>query len=177
MAKRSKSRRMQMFGQVTVPPTPERIARGEMQTIEVEMFNTRDMATIDLRQTALDRFWRDMLLAPEGDLERGRARYDAGTKLAQLHEATGLRQRETGAYGPREGIFRETIDHDDRCECSACQQLNALGVYQAVVRMMQRASLGAALAVQNLCVFEIEAVDRLELIRGLDVLVRHWGLD
>ena len=148
-----------------------------MITVEVEMHNQRDMATMDLRATALDRFWRDMALAPEGDLELGRARYDAGTKLAQLHEATGLRQPETGAYEPRNPAYQFTSDHPDKCECNACRQMSALEAYNGVIRMLQRSSLGVATAVQNLCVFEIEAVDRAQLIRGLDLLIKHWGLD
>jgi len=166
---------MQMFGHVEVAPTPERIARGEMVTVEVELFDRRNMATMDLRATALDRFWQDRLLSPEGDLELGRIRYDAGVKLAQLFEATGLRQRQTGAYEPRQSVEQNT--HEDDCDCATCKQLAALETYGQVVRVMQARSLGAAQAVVNLCVFEWETVDRRELIRGLDLLIRHWGLD
>ena len=167
MAKPKKSKRMQMFDQLAVPPTPERIARGEMVTVEVRMHDKHNMATLDRRATALDRFWRDMLLAPEGDVELGRARYDAGTKLAHLYEVTGLRQRETGNYGPRENAFEEMTD----------EQASAFASYSAVMRVLRSVSIGAASAVVNLCVHDREHVDRRELIRGLDKLVRYWGLD
>lgn len=167
MAKARKGKRMQMFGQVTVPPTPERIARGEMQMVRVEILNDRDFATRDLRQTALDRFWRDQLLSPEGEMDLGRARYDAGTKLAQLHEASGMRQRETGVYGPRENAFEELTD----------EQAAAFSAYNGVVRMLRGRSIGAAVAVVDLCVHDQGRVDRRLLLVGLDLLVRHWGLD
>ena len=162
---------MQMFGQVTVPPTPERIARGELRTIEVEMFNQRDMATIDLRATMLDRYWRDQLLAPEGDLELGRARYDAGLRLLQVYEATGYRQQVSGAYGQRTSAEAELSDDADLHQTARRRE------YHAAVRMLQAASRSAASAVVNLCIHEFDQVDRRELLRGLDLLVRHWGLD
>jgi hypothetical protein len=161
---------MQMFGQVTIPPTPERIAKGELRRVVVEMFNERDVATMDLRASMLDRYWRDQLLAPEGDLELGRARYDAGLKLAQLYEETGYRQQVVGGYGQKAGVGEISDDADEYL--SGKRQ-----AFHGVVRVLQAQSHAVASAVVNLCIHDFDPVDRRELIRGLDVLVRHWGLD
>lgn len=161
---------MQMFGHVTVPPTPERMLRGEVQFIEVEMFNQRDVAAQDLRATMLDRYWRDQLLAPEGDYNRARARYDAGVRLAQLYEDTGYRQQISGSYGQRTAAGEISDDADEYLS-------GKRKAFHGVVRMLQSHSHAIASSVVNLCCHDFDPVDRRELIRGLDMLVRHWGLD
>lgn len=137
-----------------------------MIAVEVEMFDGRNMAMMDLQATALDRFWRDQLLAPEGDLELGRARYDAGTKLAQVYDRTGYRQRVTGHYSPPVQGTGEMTD----------EEAAAAEAYNSAVRKLTAVSPSVAAAVVNLCVHDFDLVVREELVRGLDILIRHWGL-
>jgi hypothetical protein len=169
MSKTRKGKRMQMFSNVTIPPTPERMLRGELEVVEVELHNHRDVATIDLRVSMLDRYFRDMLLAPEGDLSLARARYDAGLKLAMLYDQTGYRRGITGAYGPR-GQGGEMDDEQDEFVSGKRK------AYNGIVGRLQQVSIGAASAVVNLCCHDFDPVDRRDLIRGLDCLAKHWGM-
>lgn len=155
-------------------PTLERMARGEIVAVEVMPEGTMtwgansvgDIAWRDRKATLLDRYWRDQLLCPEGSYDRASARHEAGQKLQELYEDTGARRRPIGSYAPRSAAYGEMTD----------DQAEAFEAYQVVVSKMQCVSFGAASAVVNLCIHEFDPVDRRELVRGLDVLVRHWGL-
>ena len=52
----------------------------------------------------------------------------------------------------------------------------AFEAYQGIIRRLTGISPAVASAVVNLVVHDFDPVDRRELIRGLDWLVRHWGL-
>jgi hypothetical protein len=125
------------------------------------------MTHIDIRATLLDRYWRDQLLLGGGhDYDRAATRHEAGQRLQGLYEATGLRQRVTGHYSPPNRGLDEMTDEED----------SATMAYNGAVRKLTALSPSVAAAVINLCIHDFDPVDRRDLIRGLDVLARHWGL-
>lgn len=145
-------------------PTVERQHRGEVAPIETIQAGV--YAWQASKPSMLHRYWRDQLLSPEGDYDLARARFDAGDRLAGIYEATGLRQRLLGVYGPRSHAHEEPTDDQNEARVK----------YQALVKRLQALSPSAAAAVINLCIHDFDPVDRKDLIRGLDWLVRHWGL-
>lgn len=150
-----------------VEPTPERSRRGELVRVEVRMFDGLNQAHLDVRQTLLDRYWRDQLLLGEAqDYEVAAARHEAGQRLQMLYDGTGQRQRQMGVYGPRSRAYEEMTD----------EQAAAFEAYQAIVSRLTKTSPSVASAVVNLCIHEMDPVDRKDLIRGLDLLVKHWGM-
>ncbi len=67
--------------------------------------------------------------------------------------------------------------------CAACgsdqitdDEEAAEEAYNLIVRKLTAKSPSVASATVNLCIHEFEPVDRKDLIQGLDLLVRHWGL-
>lgn len=140
--------------------------RGELRAIEVEMFNQRDMATIDLRCSLLDQYWRDGLLSPERDQDLGRIRYDAGQRLIRLYEATGYRQQVSAAYGQRTSPGAELSDEADAFVTAKRRE------YHTAVRKLHECRS----SVINLCIHETGPVNLHILVRGLDILISHWGL-
>lgn len=155
-----------------MPPTRERLQHGAiepleiMETVRPGVYRPNGFAAIDRKASMLDRYWQDQLLCPEGDLDRAARRHDAGTRLAELYDATGLRQRQMGIYGPRSRAHAEMTD----------EQASAFAAFQGLVLRLQALSPWVVSAVVNLCIYDFDPVDRKALIRGLDLLVRHWGL-
>lgn len=157
-----------------MPPTPERLRHGSIVSVEVIPEGTLawgdhsagDIAWRDRKASMLDRYWHDQLLCSDGDLDRAARRHDAGTRLAELYDATGLRRRQMGIYGPRSRAHAEMTD----------DQASAFAAFQGLVLRLQALSPSVASAVVNLCIYDFDPVDRRDLIRGLDLLVRHWGL-
>jgi hypothetical protein len=145
-------------------PTPERIRHGQLE--EIETIQAGVFAWQATAPSMLHRYWRDQLLCPEGDLDRARTRFDAGERLASLYDASGSRQRLLGVYGPRSHAHAELTE----------DQETALKRYHGAVARLTVVSPSVASAVVNLCIHDFDPVDRRELIRGLDALVRHWGL-
>lgn len=145
-------------------PTRERMQHGRIEALETMQAGV--LATIDRRASMLDRYWQDQLLAPEGDLSLARTRYDAGARVAAIYDSAGVRQRLMGVYGPRSHAHEEMTD----------EQAAAHSAYQGVIRKLTSVSPAVASAVINICIHDFDPVDRRDLIRGLDVLVRHWGL-
>lgn len=157
-----------------MPPTRERLQHGRLEPYETMQAGV--LAAIDRRSTMLDRYWQDQLLAPEGDYSLARARYDAGERLASLYDAAGARPRLLGVYGPRSHAHVDLSEHTDDCGCDDCKQGRAFKSYQLIVMRLTAVSPMVASAVVNLCIHDFDPVDRRALIRGLDVLVGHWGL-
>lgn len=151
--------------QDSIDPTPERQRMG--QIIQVETINAGVMTHIDIRSTLLDRYWRDhLLLGDTSDYELAATRHEAGQRLQMLYEDCGVRQRQMGVYGPRSHAHEEMTD----------EQAAAFTAYQGVIRRLTAISPSIASAVINLCIHDFDPVDRKDLIRGLDMLIRHWGL-
>lgn len=149
-----------------VEPTPERERRGELVQVEVKLFDEIHKARLDLRASLLDRYWRDQLLLGDTmDLDTAAARREAGQRLQLLYEETGLRRRLT-VYGSRAHGYGEMTDVEEA----------AFEAYKGVMRKLTAASPECASAVINLCIHEIDPVNHTQLRRGLDILVRHWGL-
>ncbi len=150
-----------------IPPTRERMSRGELIPVEVRMFDELHKAVLDLRASLLDRYWRDQLLLGDTmDLEVAAARHEAGQRLQMLYEETGLRRRLMGVYGTRTQAHGEMTD----------EQEAAYEAYQSLMRKLTHHSPECCSAVINLCIHEMDPVNHKELRRGLDLLVRHWGL-
>lgn len=150
-----------------LPPTRERLKRGELIPVEVKMFDGLHKAVLDLRATLLDRYWRDqLLLGDTADLEAAAARHEAGQRLQALYEETGLRRRLMAFYGTRTQAHGEMTEDQER----------AYVAYQGVMRKLSGTGADVLAAVLNLCIHETEPVDHRKLRAGLDVLVRHWGL-
>lgn len=145
-------------------PTVERLRHGAVEVIETMQAGL--YAWKASTPAMLHRYWRDQLLGPEGDYSLARARFDAGDRLAGLYETTGLRQRLMGVYGPRSHAHEEPTDDQNEARVK----------FQALVKRLQALSPSAASAVVNLCIHDLEPIDRRELIRGLDCLARHWGM-
>lgn len=156
-------------------PTPERMSRGEV--VRIETIQAGVHAHIDRRASLLDAYWRDQLLLGGGmDPETAAARHQAGLRLQLLYEATGLRQRQTASYGPRSRSHEDPTSHHKNCKCLACEQLAAHDAYNQIVRKLTFKSPSVASATVNLCIHEMDPVDRKDLIIGLDMLIRHWGM-
>jgi len=148
-----------------IVPTPERMTRGEV--VRIETIQAGVHTHIDRRSSLLDAYWRDQLLLGGGmDLETAAARHQAGLRLQLLYEATGFRKRVTGHYSPPANGSGEMTD----------DEAGAISAYNQIVRKLTAVSPTVASATVNLCIHDFDPVDRKELIRGLDLLVRHWGL-
>lgn len=148
-----------------IVPTPERMTRGEV--VRIETIQAGKHAHIDRRASLLDAYWRQQLLLGGGmDLETAAARHQAGLRLQLLYEATGYRKRVTGHYSPPANGTGEMTD----------EEAGAISAYNQVVRKLTYKSPSVASATVNLCIHEMDPVDRKDLITGLDILIRHWGM-
>lgn len=148
-----------------IVPTPERMSRGEV--VRIETIQAGIHTHIDRRASLLDAYWRDQLLLGGGMcLETAAQRHQAGLRLQLLYEATGFRKRVTGHYSPPANGTGEMSD----------EEASAIAAYNMVVRKLTLRSPSISSATINLCVYECDPVDRKDLIEGLDLLIRHWGL-